>query len=124
MMKMNYFVFGTNNMEAAVKFYDALFEHTEMRQTFATERMTFWQGEDEDAAFAVAIPFDQNSATNGNGTMLGFSLDSEDEVTRLYNKAIELGGSCEGKPGQRGPRFSAYVRDLDNNKIASGAKNG
>ena len=123
-MKMNYFVFGTNNMEAAVKFYDALFENTEMRQTFATERMTFWQGEDEDAAFAVAIPFDQNSATNGNGTMLGFSLDSEDEVTRLYNKAIELGGSCEGKPGQRGPRFSAYVRDLDNNKIAFGAKNG
>jgi len=95
-----------------------------MRQTFATERMTFWQGEDEDAAFAVAIPFDQNSATNGNGTMLGFSLDSENEVTRLYNKAIELGGSCEGKPGQRGPRFSAYVRDLDNNKIAFGAKNG
>jgi predicted lactoylglutathione lyase len=122
-MKMNYFVFGTNNMEAAVKFYDALFENTEMRQTFASERMTFWQGKDEDGAFAVAIPFDQNTATNGNGTMLGFSLDSEDEVTRLYNKAIELGGSCEGKPGQRGPRFSAYVRDLDNNKIAFGAKN-
>ena len=120
---MNYFVFGTNNMEAAVKFYDALFENTEMRQTFATERMTFWQGEDEDGAFAVAIPFDQNTATSGNGTMLGFSLDSEDEVTRLYNKALELGGRCEGEPGQRGPRFSAYVRDLDNNKIAFGAKN-
>lgn len=122
-MKMNYFVFGTNDMAAAVRFYEALFEQTGMRQTYATERMTFWQGEDMDGAFALALPFDQNTATNGNGTMLGFSLDSEDEVTRLYNKAIEFGGRCEGKPGQRGPRFAAYVRDLDNNKIAFGAKN-
>lgn len=122
-MKMNYFVFGTNDMAAAVRFYEALFEQTGMRQTYATDRMTFWQGEDMDGAFALALPFDQNTATNGNGTMLGFSLDSEDEVTRLYNKAIELGGRCEGKPGQRGPRFAAYVRDLDNNKIAFGAKN-
>ena len=42
-MKMNYTVLGTNNMEASVKFYDSLFEQTELNQVFATERMTFWQ---------------------------------------------------------------------------------
>ena len=120
-MKMNYFVVGTNNLDAAIKYYDALFDQTELTQTMATDRMAFWQGEDKDAAFAVAIPFNEETATNGNGTMLGFDVKSKEEVTRLYNKAIELGGSCEGEPNQRGPRFSAYVRDLDKNKLAFGA---
>lgn len=119
-MKMNYFVLGTNDLEASTQFYDALFEETAFNQTLSTERMTFWQAEDKDSAFAVAIPFNQESATNGNGTMVGFSVASSDEVTRLYKKAIELGGTCEGEPNQRGPRYSAYVRDLDKNKLVFG----
>ena len=114
-MKMSYTVLGTNDMEAAVSFYDSLFENTDLNHVFATERMTFWQC--ETFAFAIAIPFDEEPATNGNGTMIGFDVGSSDEVTRLYNKAIELGGVCEGETGQRGPRFSAYVRDLDRNKL-------
>jgi predicted lactoylglutathione lyase len=114
-MKMDYCVLGTNNMEAAVKFYDSLFEQTELNQVFATERMTFWQG--EDFAFAIAIPFNEEPATNGNGTMIGFNVGSSEEVKRLHDKVIELGGACEGRPGQRGPKFSAYARDLDKNKI-------
>ncbi len=122
-MKMNYCVVGTNNMAAAIKFYDSLFEQTKLKQVFATERMTFWQSKNqsEDFAFAVAIPFNEEPASNGNGTMVGFSVDSSEEVTRLHKKAIDLGGTCEGEPGQRGPRFSAYVRDLDNNKVCFGA---
>ena len=114
-MKMNYFVVGTNNMEASTKFYDSLFEQTELSQVLSTERMTFWQG--EDFAFAIAIPFNEKPATNGNGTMIGFSVGSTEEVKRLHKKAIALGGTCEGEPNQRGPRFSAYVRDLDKNKL-------
>ncbi len=49
--------------------------------------------------------------------MVGFSLGSADEVKRLYKKALELGGSDEGEPKIRAGRFSAYLRDLDNNKI-------
>ena len=116
-MKMNYFVLGTNNMAAAIQFYDALFALTEYQQSFATQRMTFWQGKDEDTAFAVALPFDEKTATHGNGTMVGFELNSIAEVKELYHKAIELGGANEGEPNQRGPRYSAYVRDLDSNKI-------
>jgi predicted lactoylglutathione lyase len=114
-MKMNYYVVGTNDMEASTKFYDSLFEDTGVAQVLSTERMIFWQG--PDFAFAVAIPFNKKPATNGNGTMIGFSVGSTEEVKRLYKKVIELGGSCEGGPDQRGPRFSAYVRDLDKNKI-------
>ena len=120
-MKMNYFVVGTNNLEASTRFYDALFEETGLTQVAATDRMAFWQAEGEDFAFAAAIPFDQQPATNGNGTMVGFDVGSKDEVRRLHRKALELGGTCEGEPNQRGPRFSAYVRDLDRNKICFGA---
>jgi predicted lactoylglutathione lyase len=115
MMKMDYCVLGTNNMEASIKFYDSLFEQTALNQVFATERMTFWQC--EDFAFAIAKPFNEESASNGNGTMIGFNVGSIEEVTRLHKKVIELGGTCEGEPGQRGPKFSAYGRDLDKNKI-------
>ncbi|MFT2098143.1 VOC family protein [Marinomonas sp. 2405UD66-6] len=117
-MNMNYVVLGTNNMPAAVQFYDALFEQTGFMQTFATDRMTYWQN--DNMAFALAIPFDEKEATNGNGTMIGFGVDSEEEVMRLHQKAIALGGRCEGKPNARGPFFSAYVRDLDNNKLCFG----
>jgi predicted lactoylglutathione lyase len=114
-MKLDYFVFGTNNMEAAIIFYDSLFEGTKLKKVLTTDRMIYWQC--EDFAFALAKPFDGRPATNGNGTMIGLNVGSKQEVERLYEKAIELGGSCEGRPGERGPRFSAYVRDLDNNKI-------
>jgi predicted lactoylglutathione lyase len=114
-MKMNYFVVGTNDMAAAINFYDALFAEAGFEKIIPSERMTYWLG--EDFAFSVAIPFDEQPATNGNGTMVGFSVGSAEEVKKLYAKALESGGSCEGEPNQRGTRFSAYVRDLDNNKI-------
>ena len=114
-MKMDYCVLGTNNMAAAINFYDSLFEQTELNQVLATDRMTFWQG--ADFAFAIAIPFNEEPATNGNGTMIGLNVGSTEEVVRLYQKVLELGGTSEGEPGDRGPRFSAYVRDLDKNKL-------
>lgn len=118
-MKLDYCVLGTNNMEEAIAFYDSLFEQTELNQVLSMERMTFWQC--DDFAFAIAKPFDGKPATNGNGTMIGLNVGSSEEVKRLHAKAIELGGTCEGEPGQRGPKFSAYVRDLDKNKIVFSA---
>ncbi len=114
-MKMNYCTVGTNNMDAATNFYDQLFAQAGLNRVSPSNRMTYWLG--TDFAFAAAIPFDENPATNGNGSMVGFSVGSSDEVERLHTLAIALGGTCEGEPKQRGPRFSAYVRDLDRNKI-------
>lgn len=122
-MKMNYSVLGTNNLEASTKFYDSLFEQSELNQVFSTERMTFWQVNGEDFAFAIAKPFNEERASHGNGTMTGFSVDSIEEVIRLYKKAIELGGTCEGEPNQRGPKFSAYGRDMDQNKLVFACDN-
>lgn len=114
-MKMNYFVVGTNDMAASKTFYNALFEETGLQSLSPSDRMTYWMG--EDFAFATAIPFDTRPATNGNGTMIGFCVGTKDEVEKMHALAIHLGGTCEGAPNQRGPKFSAYVRDLDHNKL-------
>ncbi|MCG8668520.1 MAG: VOC family protein [Pseudomonadales bacterium] len=114
-MKMNYFVFGTNDMKRAISFYDALFEGCGVSKVHSEGRMSVWAN--EEFMFGLAEPFDGKEATNGNGTMLGLNLGSAEEVSRLYVKALELGGLNEGEPRIRSGRFSAYVRDLDKNKI-------
>lgn len=102
-------------MDAATRFYDQLFAGLGMNRVSPAERMTFWLG--PDFAFAAAIPFDEEPATNGNESMVGFSVGSADEVQRLHALALAIGGTSEGDPMQRGPRYSAYVRDLDGNKL-------
>jgi predicted lactoylglutathione lyase len=50
--------------------------------------------------------------------MVAIGVDSRDKVDALYTKALELGGSDEGAPGQRSDNFYAgYFRDLDGNKL-------
>lgn len=119
-MQMNYFVAGTNDMDAAIAFYDQLFDHFGIAQAARTDRMTYWLG--DGFAFAVAEPFDGQPATHGNGTMIGFHVGSPAQVDAIYRKVLDLGGAHEGEPGQRGPYYSAYVRDLDNNKICFNAQ--
>ena len=71
--------------------------------------------------FAVVGPYNGQSATVGNGTMIGFALESHAAVDAFHAKALELGGTDEGAPGPRGPAeakaYMAYMRDLDGNKI-------
>lgn len=114
-MKMNYFVFGTNDMQKSMSFYDAFFEGSGVSKVHSEGRMSLWAN--DEFMFGIAEPFDGGSATNGNGTMLGLNLGSAEQVTRLYNNALELGGVSEGEPCVRSGRYSAYVRDLDKNKI-------
>ncbi|MDX2370622.1 MAG: VOC family protein [Colwellia sp.] len=114
-MKMNYFVFGTNDMTAAVTFYDLIFADCGMTKLHNEGRMTLWGG--NEFMFALAEPFDGNTATAGNGNMVGFNLGSSEQVKSLYHKTLTLGATDEGEPGIRSGRFSAYIRDLDNNKL-------
>ena len=51
----------------------------------------------------------------------GCALAARDkaQVDAVYHRAIELGGSCEGKPGDRldGALYAAYFRDPDGHKF-------
>ena len=58
------------------------------------------------------------AATVGNGTMVALEAKDPAQVDAVYAKAIELGGTDEGAPGERFPGFyAAYFRDLDGNKV-------
>ena len=52
--------------------------------------------------------------------MVAIVLDSIEKVDAFYQKAIELGATDEGKPGERGKGsgfYAGYFRDLDGNKL-------
>ena len=69
-------------------------------------------------SFAVAKPFDEKAASVGNGNMVAIPVDSKEQVDAIYAKAMELGATDEGPPGERMPTFyGAYIRDLDGNKL-------
>ena len=114
-MKMNYFVVGTNDMTVATQFYDQLFDGAGLACLPASDRMTYWLG--DGFAFAVALPFNEAHATHGNGTMIGFCVGGAPDVQQYHARATALGGTCEGAPRQRGPKYSAYARDPDGNKL-------
>jgi predicted lactoylglutathione lyase len=65
-------------------------------------------------------PYDKKAATVGNGSMHGFSFGTPQEVDAFHAKALALGGTDEGAPGYRAPKFyMSYFRDLDGNKLCA-----
>lgn len=117
---IGYTTIGTNDLEKAVAFYDALFADLGLKQIVPNEHIVLWSKRRDGAMFAVAKPFDGNAASVGNGTMVALRFDDADTVAKLHAKALELGGSDEGAPGPRadGSLTFGYVRDLDGNKLA------
>ncbi|GGX69614.1 lactoylglutathione lyase [Tateyamaria omphalii] len=72
--------------------------------------------------FYVKSPFDGSPASTGNGTMIAFEAEGQQQVRDLHAAALAAGGHDEGQPGFRaayGPRFYVgYLRDPQGNKIA------
>ena len=115
---IGYVTVGSNNIEKAVSFYDDLLAMVGAGRFMETETFVAWAITPDKPAFSVTIPADGNVASVGNGVMVALSADSAGLVDAVYAKAIELGGSNEGPPGQRGEGFyAAYFRDLDGNKL-------
>ena len=115
---IGYVTVGTNDLERAKQFYDNLFEVLGARSFFANERIVFWTVKDGASSFAIAKPYDEKEASVGNGNMVAIHVDSREQVDAIYSKAMELGATDEGPPGERIPTFyGAYIRDLDGNKL-------
>lgn len=117
---IGYVTLGTNDLEKAVSFYDQLFGTIGAGRFLETEQFVAWSTGMDQAGVSITKPFDGKPATVGNGTMVAIMLDSNEKVDAFYQKAIELGGTCEGKPGPRGEMsgfYAGYFRDLDGNKL-------
>lgn len=115
---IGYVTLGTNDIEKAAKFYDALFAEMGVKRLMEGDNFIAWGAGMETPGVGVIKPFDGNAASIGNGTMVALACDRPETVDRLYNKAIELGGKDEGPAGPRGDTFYAgYFRDPDGNKL-------
>jgi catechol 2,3-dioxygenase-like lactoylglutathione lyase family enzyme len=113
-----YATIGTNDLPRAAAFYDELLALVGAKRFMEDEQFIAWGSSQDGAGLGVTKPFNGRSATVGNGAMVALGADSRDTVDRVYAKAIELGGSDEGAPGQRFDGFyAAYFRDLDGNKL-------
>jgi len=121
---IGYTMVGTHDLKRSIEFYDRLFDEMEVKKAWRDDQVASWGDEDDETApkFFVGYPFDGEEASVGNGVMTAFLVNSTSKIDRLYDIAIDRGGSDEGKPGFR-PQYdeafyAAYVRDPDGNKLA------
>ena len=116
---IGYVTLGTNDLDRAARFYDALLAEVGAKRMMTTERFVVWFTAPDKAALGLFKPFDGQPATVGNGVMVALQVDSAAKVDALYKRALELGAADEGASGPRGiPGFYAgYFRDPDGNKL-------
>ncbi len=116
---IGYTVLGTNDLPRATAFYDALLAEFGAKRVMELPRGYIWAAAPNQPMFGVMTPFDGGPATVGNGCMVALPAKDKAQVDRVHARAIELGATCEGEPGQRMPTFyGAYFRDPDGNKLA------
>lgn len=115
---IGYVTIGTKDMARATAFYDALLAEVGAKRVMEMDRIKFYGSAPGAAMLAVCIPFDEEAQHCGNGNMVSIPGGSPEGAKKLYEKAIELGATDEGEPGDRMPIFyGAYVRDPDGNKL-------
>ena len=112
---------GTNDLEKASKFYDAILTHLEMKRVTVTERyIGYGFSEDDGAKFYIIKPHNKENATAGNGTMVALAAQTKEAVDKFHKTALENGAIDEGAPGPRSDgNYYGYVRDHDGNKITA-----
>ncbi len=115
---IGYVTLGTNDLPRAAAYYDALLDELGAKRLMETERYVFWGVSMQQPSLCVIKPFDGEPAAIGNGNMVALVVNDRDKVDRLYAKALALGGSDEGAPGDRGGGFYAgYFRDIEGHKL-------
>lgn len=116
---IGYATLGVTDIEKAKKFYTDLFADRGAKIVIDMGRIAFVGAGRGQPMLAVCEPYDKQAPAPGNGTMVAFPAETKEEAEVLYHRAIELGGTDEGAPGQRIPDqfYGSYVRDPDGNKL-------
>ncbi|MDJ0788459.1 MAG: VOC family protein [Myxococcota bacterium] len=117
---IGYVTLGTKDLARAETFYTGLLKELGASKLMEDERMRFFGVPGQAPLLAVCTPYDGSEASAGNGTMVALTAQSPEQVDQLYARAIELGATDEGAPGDRGGNFyGGYFRDPDGNKLVA-----
>ena len=113
---------GTNDLEKAKAFYDALLGTIGVAPARVDGHRIFYRT--PTGIFSVSKPIDGKPATAANGGTVGFACSSTEQADAWHAAGVANGGtSCENPPGVRegsaGKLYLAYLRDLDGNKLCA-----
>ena len=113
---------GSNDLDRAQHFYDAIFAAIGGRAGHRDEHGITYRH--ERAVFMVRLPLDGRTATHGNGSTIGFNIGSAQLVRAWHAAGVDAGGTAiEDAPGVRknafGSLYLAYLRDPDGNKLCA-----
>ena len=115
---IGYVTLGTNDLERAAAFYDAIAVAIGCHRVMDNERFIAWGPADGGPGLGITVPFDGQRGTVGNGVMVALMVDDRAQVDRVHALALSRGATDEGAPGERFTGFyAAYFRDLDGNKL-------
>ena len=117
---IGYVTIGVADVDKAKAFYLELLAELGATVVMDAGRIAMLGKSMAEPMLAVCTPYDEQQASPGNGSMFAIPAPDKPTVDRLYQKAISLGATCEGEPGQRLPDvfYGAYFRDPDGNKGA------
>ena len=113
---------GVNDLAVSKKFYDALLGAIGIAPGAANKQRYFYRS--PTGTFAITTPINGEPATHGNGSTIGFVVQSVEQGDAFHAAGLAHGGSaCEEPPGLReGPAGQldlAYLRDPDGNQICA-----
>ena len=116
-----YITVGTNDLDAAIRFYDAVLGALGHVRQHTDAREAGWGPPGQGPQFWANHPFDGRPATIGNGSMPAFAAPDRAAVDAAHKAGLAAGGTDEGAPGLRpyGAGFYAcYLRDPTGNKLS------
>ncbi|MEL6957026.1 MAG: VOC family protein [Pseudomonadota bacterium] len=116
---------GSNDVERAKAFYDALFEVLGGTKSWKDTDRNRWFWLKGSQFLVVGEPLDKEAAAPGNGLTIGFSVESPEQGDAWHAAGLANGGSaCVGPPVIRDQpdgkkMYLAYLRDPDGNKLCA-----
>ncbi len=113
---------GVTDVARAAKFYDPVLKALGYKRVADYSPGAIAYGESKDQPqFWIGLPHNNDAATVGNGTHIGFIAKSKGAVNKFHEVALKAGGSNNGEPGPRpdygSTYYGAFIYDLDGNKI-------
>lgn len=116
---IGYVTLGVSDLAKAKAFYTELLAELNASLLIDMDRIAFFGKDMSNPMLAICIPYNEKQQSPGNGNMVALNPGSKEACDALYHKALALGATCDGEPGQRIPDmfYGAYVRDPDGNKL-------
>lgn len=119
----SHIMLGANDIEESKAFYDAILGVLGHKPGVIDPKGRCFYFTDT-GVFALTKPIDGQPASGGNGSTIGFTVQSEEQADAWHAAGIANGGvACEDPPGVREggdmKLYLAYLRDPSGNKICA-----